>query len=171
MSYLYASTAAIQSIELVLRKAVRGRARALTAVAAEIQEFLDSEAGNGQLKDERVALGKALAEVQQILATFTGWLVAAQGGEPRELYKIGLNSRRLLLALGDLVVGWLLQRQADVALRALSQPVSAADQAFYAGKVAAARFFAHEVLPRIGADRRTVESTDLDLMDLPEDAF
>jgi alkylation response protein AidB-like acyl-CoA dehydrogenase len=168
---LYEGTTAIQSLDLVFRKIVRDRGRALTVVATEIQEFLDAEAGNGQLKDERVALGKALAEVQQILATFTGWLVAAQGGEPRELYKIGLNSRRLLLALGDLVVGWLLQRQADVALRALSQPVSAADQAFYEGKVASARFFAHEVLPRIGADRRIVESTTLDLMDLPEDAF
>jgi len=168
---LYEGTTAIQSLDLVFRKIVRDQGRALTAVASEIQEFLDSEAGNGQLKDERLALAKALGEVQQILATFTGWLMAAQGGEARELYKIGLNSRRLLLALGDVVVGWLLQRQADVALRALAQPLSTADQAFYEGKVAAARFFAHEVLPRIGADRRIIESTDLDLMELPEEAF
>src|SRR2546423_1780426 len=168
---LYEGTTAIQSLDLVFRKIVRDQGRALTAVATEIQEFLDSEAGNGQLKDERLALAKALGEVQQILATFTGWLMAAQGGEARELYKIGLNSRRLLLALGDVVVGWLLQRQADVALRALAQPLSTADQAFYEGKVAAARFFAHEVLPRIGADRRIIESTDLDLMELPEEAF
>ena len=72
---------------------------------------------------------------------------------------------------GPVVVGWLLQKQADVALRALGHEVSPADQAFYEGKVAAARFFAHEVLPRIGADRRIIESTSLDLMDLPEEAF
>src|SRR5436305_8100708 len=168
---LYEGTTAIQSLDLVFRKIVRDQGRALTAVATEIQEFLDSEAGNGQLKDERLALAKALGEVQQILGTFTGWLMAAQGGDARELYKIGLNSRRFLLDLGDLVVGWLLQRQADVALRALAQPLSGADQAFYAGKVAAARFFAHEVLPRIGADRRIIESTDLDVMELPEEAF
>ncbi|TML31359.1 MAG: acyl-CoA dehydrogenase [Actinobacteria bacterium] len=168
---LYEGTTAIQSLDLVFRKIVRDQGRALLTVAGEIQEFLDAEIGNGQLKDERLALGRALGEVQQILAVFTGWLTAAQDGEPRELYKIGLNSRRLLLALGDVVVGWLLQKQADVALRALGHEVSAADQAFYEGKVAAARFFAHEVLPRIGADRRIVESTSLDLMDLPEDAF
>src|SRR2546430_2279317 len=109
---LYEGTTAIQSLDLVFRKIVRDRGRALAAVASEIQTFLDTEAGNGQLKDERLALGKALGEVQQMLAVFTGWLTAAQSGEPRELYKIGLNSRRLLLALGDLVVGWLLQRQA-----------------------------------------------------------
>lgn len=49
--------------------------------------------------------------------------------------------------------------------------MTAADKAFYTGKVAAARFFAREVLPRIGADRRIIESTDLDIMDLPEEAF
>ena len=101
----------------------------------------------------------------------TGWLGEAQGGDARALYKVGLSSRRFLLALGDLVVGWLLQRQAEVALTALAGEVSAADKAFYTGKVAAARFFAREVLPRIGADRRIIEGTDLDLMDLPEEAF
>jgi hypothetical protein len=168
---LYEGTTAIQSLDLVFRKIVKDQGKALLVVAAEIQAFIEAETGNGRLKEERLALGKALAEVQQILGVFTGWLGAAQGGETRELYKIGLNSRRLLLALGDLVVAWLLQKQADVALRALGGEVSAADRAFYEGKVAAARFFAHEVLPRIGADRRIIESTSLDLMDLPEAAF
>jgi len=49
--------------------------------------------------------------------------------------------------------------------------VSPADQSFYEGKVAAARFFVREVLPRIGADRRIVENTTLEVMDLPEEAF
>jgi alkylation response protein AidB-like acyl-CoA dehydrogenase len=168
---LYEGTTAIQSLDLVFRKIVKDQGRALMTVAGEIQEFLAAETGNGQLKEERLALGKALSEVQQILGVFMGWLTAAQGGEAEELYKVGLSSRRFLLAVGDLMVGWLLQRQADVALRALGQPVSDADRAFYEGKVAAARFFAREVLPRIGADRRIIESADLEVMDLPEEAF
>jgi Acyl-CoA dehydrogenases len=168
---LYEGTTAIQSLDLVFRKIARDQGRSLLTVAGEIKAFLDTEAGNGQLKDERLALATALGEVQRMVALFTGWTKDAADGEPRELYKIGLSSRRFLLALGDLVVGWLLQKQADVALRALAQPSSPADQAFYEGKVAAARFFAHEVLPRIGADRRIIESTTLDLMDLPEEAF
>ncbi|WP_416901760.1 acyl-CoA dehydrogenase [Micromonospora echinospora] len=168
---LYEGTTAIQSLDLFFRKIVRDNGKALLTVSAEIQEFIASEGGNGQLKEERLALGKALAEVQNILGVLTGWLGEAQAGEPRALYKVGLSSRRLLLALGDVVVGWLLQRQADVALRALGGEVSATDRAFYTGKVAAAKFFAREVLPRIGADRRIIENTDLDLMDLPEEAF
>jgi alkylation response protein AidB-like acyl-CoA dehydrogenase len=168
---LYEGTTAIQSLDLVFRKIVKDQGAALMTVAGEIQAFLEAETGNGQLKEERLALGRALSEVQQILGVFMGWLTAAQAGEQAELYKVGLNSRRFLLALGDVVVGWLLQRQADVALRALGHEVSEADRAFYQGKIAAAKFFAHEVLPRVGADRRIIESTTLDPMDLPEEAF
>ena len=46
-----------------------------------------------------------------------------------------------------------------------------ADRAFYEGKVASARFFAREVLPRLASDRRIVDATTLDLMTLPEDSF
>ncbi|SCL57716.1 acyl-CoA dehydrogenase [Micromonospora peucetia] len=168
---LYEGTTAIQSLDLIFRKIVRDNGKALMAVAGEIQEFIATEAGNGQLKEERQALGKALAEIQNMVGVLTGWLGEAQGGDTRALYKVGLSSRRFLLAIGDLVVGWLLQKQADVALKALAGEVNAADKAFYTGKVAAARFFAREVLPRVGADRRIIEGTDLDIMDLPEEAF
>ncbi|WP_433389049.1 acyl-CoA dehydrogenase [Micromonospora sp. KLBMP9576] len=168
---LYEGTTAIQSLDLIFRKIVRDNGKALMAVAGEIQEFITTEAGNGQLKEERQALGKALAEIQNMVGVLTGWLGEAQAGDTRALYKVGLSSRRFLLAIGDLVVGWLLQKQADVALKALAGEVSASDKAFYTGKVAAARFFAREVLPRIGSDRRIIEGTELDIMDLPEEAF
>jgi len=168
---LYEGTTAIQSLDLTFRKIIKDQGHSLLTVAGEIQQFIDAETGNGQLKEERLALARALGEMQTILGVFTGWLGAARGGEPRETYKVALNSRRFLLALGDLMIAWLLQKQADVALRALGQPVSDADRSFYEGKLAAARFFAHEVLPRIGADRRIIESTSLDLMDLDESAF
>jgi alkylation response protein AidB-like acyl-CoA dehydrogenase len=169
---LYEGTTAIQSLDLVFRKIVRDQGKALMIVASEVQEFIESDSGNGQLKEEREALATALGEVQGMLGTFMGWLTAAQAGEARELYKVGLNSRRVLLALGDVVVAWLLQRQAAVALAALTREgVSPTDKTFYEGKIAAARFFAREVLPRLGSDRKVIEATTLDLMDLPEEAF
>ena len=168
---LYEGTTAIQSLDLVFRKIVKDEGRALGMLAAEMQAFVDSEAGNGRLKPERLALGRALGELQQILGTTVGWLGAVQGGEARELYKVGLSSRRILLALGDVVLAWLLLRQAEAALKALGGDVSAVDKHFYEGKLAAARFFAREVLPRVGADRRIIENADLDLMELSEDAF
>lgn len=166
---LYEGTTAIQSLDLLFRKIVKDNGRSLMTVSGEIQQFLDNEAGNGQLKEERAQLATALGDVQSMLATFTGWLAESQGDDPRTLYKTGLHSRRLLLALGDLVIGWLLLKRAEVALKALN--TSGADEAFYVGVVASARFFAREVLPRIGSDRRIVELASLDAMDLPEDAF
>jgi alkylation response protein AidB-like acyl-CoA dehydrogenase len=168
---LYEGTTAIQSLDLIFRKIVKDQGQALGALATEMQSFIDSEAGNGRLKEERLALGKALGELQAILGVQMSWLGAVQSGETRELYKVGLTSRRVLLALGDVVIAWLLLRQAEVALNALGTDLVPAEKNFYEGKVAAARFFTREILPRIGSDRRIIENTTLDLMDLSEDAF
>ena len=169
---LYEGTTAIQSLDLFFRKIVKDQGVAVMTLAGEIQSFIDAGGGNGRLKDERQALAEALGNVQQMIGTMTGWLGAVQGGEPRELYRVGLATRRLLLAMGDLLVGWLLLRQAEVALSALDRDETpAGDTTFYQGKVAAARFFTREVLPRLAADRAVVESTTLDVMDIPEDVF
>jgi alkylation response protein AidB-like acyl-CoA dehydrogenase len=170
---LYEGTTAIQSLDLIFRKIVKDGGTALGVVSNEIQAFIDSEAGNGQLKEERLSLAGALADVQGMLGTVFGWLTeSTKDDESTELYKVGLASRRVLLALGDLLVGWLLQRQAEVALAALARSdVSTSDRLFYEGKVASARFFAREVLPRLSSDRRIVEGTTLDIMELAEESF
>jgi hypothetical protein len=87
------------------------------------------------------------------------------------LYKVAQNSSRLLLATGDLITAWLLIRQSEVALAALAGEVSEKDRYFYEGKLAAARFFATQVLPRLSSERLIVENTDNALMDVPEAAF
>ena len=96
---------------------------------------------------------------------------SAQDGDLRNIYKVGLNTSRLLMALGDVVCAWLLLRQAEVALDKLAGDVSAADKAFYEGKIAAAQFFARDVLPKIGSERAIAEAVDLAIMDLDEAAF
>ena len=96
---------------------------------------------------------------------------AAQQGQPREMYKVGLHSRRLLFAMGDVVIGWLLARQAEIAAAKLADGADGADADFYTGKVAAAKFFAGEVLPRLASDRAIIEAADLTVMDIPESAF
>ncbi|MGQ0573399.1 MAG: acyl-CoA dehydrogenase [Pseudonocardia sp.] len=167
---LYEGTTAIQSLDFLFRKIVRDNGRALTHVAGEIQAFLDADAGNGRLKEERALLATALADVQGMLGALTGQLMAS-AQDPSNVYKVGQHSVRFLMAVGDLMVGWLLLRQAEVALAALGGEVSAKDQAFYEGKVGAARFFAATVLPLLTAQRGIVEHADNALMELPEAAF
>ena len=69
------------------------------------------------------------------------------------------------------MIGWLLLEQAEIALNALDANPSDRDREFYTGKVAAANFFAKNVLPRLAADRKIVEGVDLTVMDLREEAF
>ncbi len=101
----------------------------------------------------------------------TQQLMASQE-DVANIYKVGQNTTRLLLSAGDLLVGYLLLRQAAVALTKLDDNgLSDADRAFYAGKPAVARFFAQTVLPELAARRTVVESTDNSLMDVAEESF
>jgi alkylation response protein AidB-like acyl-CoA dehydrogenase len=161
---LYEGTTAIQSLDFLFRKIVRDNGAALGVVVDEIQGFLAAEAGNGRLKEERALLATALADVQGMLAALTGHLVKM------ELHVVGQHTVRLLMAVGDLLVGWLLLRQAEVALAALGGETGR-DQAFYEGKVAVARFFAATQLPLLTAHRTIVEHADNSLMDVSEAAF
>jgi hypothetical protein len=99
-----------------------------------------------------------------------GWAIGSME-KPEEIYKVGLNATRLLMVLGDVVIAWLLCRQAEIALNRLGEELSPADHAFYTGKVAAAQFFCATQLPKIAAERAIVEATTTDLMDVPEEAF
>jgi alkylation response protein AidB-like acyl-CoA dehydrogenase len=168
---LYEGTTGIQGLDLFFRKVVRDQGAALRTLLGEIRDFVKSEAGNGALQVERGLLGNAIDNVQGIVAAMVSFLDATER-DPTEVYKVGQNTTRLLLALGDLVTGWLLLRQADVALTALdSGEASRRDRPFYTGKVAAARFFARDVLPCLAAHRQVAEATDNALMDVPEEAF
>jgi hypothetical protein len=172
---LYEGTTAIQGQDFFFRKIVKDQGRALGHLAQEIETFVASEAGNGRLKEERALLATALEDANALVGHMITDLMSADasadGGDVRNIYKVGLNTTRLLMALGDVVCGWLLLRQAEVALDRLAGDVSAKDQAFYEGKVAAAQFFAQTNLPRVGAERRIGQAIDLSLMDLDEDAF
>jgi alkylation response protein AidB-like acyl-CoA dehydrogenase len=171
---LYEGTTAIQGQDFFFRKIVKDQGRALGHLAKEIEGFVTSGAGNGRLKVERGLLATALEDANAIVGHMINDLMSADasadGGDVRNIYKVGLNTTRLLMVLGDVVCAWLLLRQAEIALEKLAGEPGK-DQAFYEGKVAAAQFFAQTNLPRLTAERAIAEATDLSLMDLPEEAF
>jgi alkylation response protein AidB-like acyl-CoA dehydrogenase len=167
---LYEGTTAIQGLDLYFRKIVRNQGAAFQQLVGQIREFADADGGNGRLKAERAALRRAADDIDAIVAAMNGYLGASLE-QPAEVYRAGLNTTRLLLALGDLVIGWLLARHAEVALARLDEDPQGPDRAFYQGKLAAAAFFTATVLPRLAAEREIAEATSLDLMDVPEESF
>jgi alkylation response protein AidB-like acyl-CoA dehydrogenase len=167
---LYEGTTAIQAQDFFFRKIVRDHGVALQHLVSQIEAFIESEDARPELADARSRLTTALDDLQAWVNTMTGYLVDSQQSA-RELYRVGLESVRFLLAVGDLLIGWLLLRHAEVALAALDGDPTAADRSFYNGKVAAAKFFVNNMLPRLTADRGIAANVDLAIMDLREEAF
>lgn len=135
-----------------------------------MRQFIDSGAGNGRLKADRVLLETALNDVQAMAGTLTSYLMASQE-QPSELYKVGLASVRFLYAVGDLLIAWRLLVQAEVALTALDHGASAKDQSFYRGKVVIASYFAKNVLPILSSTKEILGAIDNEIMELDEEAF
>ncbi|MFA3837311.1 acyl-CoA dehydrogenase [Streptomyces aureus] len=166
---LYEGTTAIQGQDFFFRKIVRNQGAALNGLAEEIKKFLAVGTGGEELAPARESLAKAAVELEAIVGVMLTDLAATEQ-DTKNIYKVGLNTTRLLLASGDVVVGFLLLRGAAVAAEKL-ETASAKDQTFYQGKIAAAKFFAANVLPGVGLERRLSEKVDLDLMELDEAAF
>jgi alkylation response protein AidB-like acyl-CoA dehydrogenase len=162
---LYEGTTAIQGLDFFFRKIVRDRGRSITILGKEIAKFA---ATGGALAEEKKSLLKALEDVQVMIGHMVGVAMESQEN-PKEIYKVGLNTSRLLMAAGELIIAWLLLRQADIAQSKLAN--ASKDTDFYTGKIASAKFFVRSVLPHISVERVVVESETGEIMDIAEGAF
>ena len=163
---LYEGTTAIQGLDFFFRKVVKDGGRALGLLGKEISEY--AQAG-GTNAEEKAALLKAVGDLNGIVGVLVGHAMASQE-TPAEIYKVGLNTSRCLMAVGDIITAWLLLRQADIATEKLKGDAGK-DKDFFTGKIASAKFFCLNYLPHITADRKIVEATDSAIMDIPESAF
>ena len=163
---LYEGTTAIQGLDFFFRKVVKDGGRALGLLGKEIADY--AQAG-GTNPEEKAALLKAVGDLNGIVGVLVGHAMASQE-TPAEIYKVGLNTSRCLMAVGDIITAWLLLRQADIATEKLKGDAGK-DKDFFTGKLASAKFFCLNYLPHITADRKIVEATDSAIMDIPESAF
>lgn len=162
---LYEGTTAIQGLDFFFRKIIKDRGRAIGLLSKEITLFANS---GGTLAEEKKTLQKALEDLNAIIGVLVGHTMESENN-PEEIYKVGLNSTRCLMAVGDVITGWLLLREAEIATDKLSTAGKEAD--FYNGKVAAAKFFVGNYLPLIASNRVIVESTDNSIMEISETTF
>lgn len=165
---IYEGTTTIQGLDLFFRKVRRDGGQAWGALLAEIEEHVNS----GSQPDGEIsgALADAVRDVQASVALLGEW---ADSETPDGMQRIGLHTTRVLRMHGDLLIGWLLSRQAIVAQRHLDGAGLAGDREdFYRGKVAAARQFATERLSLLAADRALLAAEPtFELMSLPDGAL
>jgi len=163
---LYEGTTHIQALDLLLRKIAKDGGQTLREVLADLQATLDKNEGGEALADARSALATAVGHVQAML-------MALLGKMQDSLYHVGLQGNRVLMALAEVVIAWLLIRHGALAVekKAALPDVAENEQAFYDGKVFSARYFATQVLPRLSAERELLERGDLAPMTLSDAAF
>jgi alkylation response protein AidB-like acyl-CoA dehydrogenase len=157
---LYEGTTHIQALDLFFRKIGRDGGETLRALLEEVKRTVMS---SDALPEERQAVSNAVAEVEAIFGT-----MAQRIGE--SLYHVGVWGNRILFALAETVIGWLLLRHALVAHSKLDR-ASPNDRLFYSGKIASCRFYGEHVLPGISLTRTLIERGTLDLMKIEEEAF
>ena len=160
---LYEGTTAIQGLDLIFRKIMKDGGNTLRHFLGRIHKDIEAEIGGASFETERNILSKAFADFSKILE-----MMVPRVGE--SLYHAGLHSTRILFSLSELLLGWLLLKQAGVALKAL-ETAEGADKSFYEGKCASARYFCREELPRVSMSKKVIEHSDLSLMELSEEAF
>lgn len=167
---IYEGTTSIQALDLLFRKIARDMGQTLMTLSSQVLETVKGGGTDDPFAVERELLGQATEDVQNQLGGMVGHMMAAQGGEPTEIYTPALHATPLMKSLTELLIGWLLIRHAEIAHEALSG-TSGTDRAFYDGKIAAARWFAANVLPKAAVRRAAADGERGELMDLANDAF
>lgn len=160
---LYEGTTHIQAQDLIFRKIARDGGKTLQLLMGRAMATANSDAGGAELAEEKKALLRGLGEIQGIFAALLGKL----GESP---YHVGLQGNRVLLAVGDLVVGWLLIHHAEIALAKLPT-AKGADRNYYGGKVVSAKWWCKNVLPGLTLARKQVEASELSTMQVDEQLF
>jgi len=147
----------IQALDLLGRKAMMDGGAALKLLLREIAATASEAGAVPALTEHAIELSRAAS----LVARTTGAVGAAMArGELRPALA---NASRYLTVVGHVAIAWTWLRMAVVAAGA--RPASEAEQAFYAGKLAACRYFFVHELPTIEHEARLLAEVDTCMMD------
>jgi acyl-CoA dehydrogenase len=137
---IYEGTTGIQANDLIGRKIVRDQGMAMHAVLDEMRRF-DAELKAKGSDPSLLSVRNGLASGVDALSSAVEHILAKYSVDPR---KVMVGAVPFLRLFGIVAGGWQLGRGALVATDRLAE--GKGDRAFYAGKIASARFFADHVL-------------------------
>jgi len=166
---LYEGTTGIQGMDFLFRKLFKDHFESWGSLGEEIRATIASAEGEGE---DATKLEGMLQEVTEMSAKLAEW---ALSGEHTQLRYVGENTTRFLMASGDLLIAWLLLREALVAKKLLEQEETQEGKRiredFLVGKIAASRYFLNTVAPRVTSELAVLKNTDSTLQEIPVDAF
>lgn len=160
---IYEGTNHIQALDLVSRKLGQRGGANFQAFIAELQGFCEEHKDNAAVGADLAHLSRAVEAVLGAAMRFLGW-----SGEGR-IAEVTLNANRFLEMLSETMVGYLLLQGAAIAQAALD--AGSSEKAFYEGKVAAAKWFARNVLPTVPSKAEMLGLEDDTALHISDDAF
>jgi len=159
---LYEGTNYIQAADLLGRKLPMAGGAPYTQLLGDIAGWAAKAADNEATKDVAGALTKA----HGALGMATMELMQASGSGQLD-FSLSVATRYLHM-LGEVLLGWLLGQQAEIAAAALEAGATGDDVDFYKGKVLTAKFYAANVLPLVRAKAAVIANHDMSLFEMPD---
>jgi alkylation response protein AidB-like acyl-CoA dehydrogenase len=160
---LYEGTTQIQAQDLIFRKIMKDKGATLNFLFEKMKKSMSQISKRKELEFEFTIVANSMENLQKMLG-------AIQKKSSESVYHIGLHGNRILHAVSETVIGWLLLDHASLAFEKMPG-AGEKDKFFYEGKISSCRYFAREVLPNIESSLRIIESADLSTMNLAEEGF
>ena len=160
---IYEGATGIQSLDLFERRLFRDGGTGVRLLLDDIRAT-SKALDDGPFGIEAELLDRATSAFERHLSGLLAQAVDA----PRTA---ALGATRLLMSLGDLVVGWLLLRISDEAQRQLEAGEVAFEVAQLRGMVASGRWFARQVLPHLESEAISAELIDDEVLHLTPDSL
>lgn len=172
---IYEGTTGVQAMDLIGRKISRGGGVMMMAMLNEVNKLVNGPAKEGQFAAELAAIAKSRDALAGAAMGF------AQLGAKGDMDFPALHSVRFLEMFGDVLVAWQFMVQAQKAqelldarlaskgvdasgLKALIEDDSEARWLF--NKIQTAKFFVHQVLPRVIANAASIKNPDRSALEI-----
>jgi 3-(methylthio)propanoyl-CoA dehydrogenase len=160
---IYEGTTGIQAGDLVGRKLTTDSGSAMAELIGEMRAVEGQLGGSDNV--DFPAIRENLAIGIQALEQATQWMLQAIGQDPNAALGASVN---YMMLTGYVCGGW---QMARAALAARARLAAGADEDFYRAKIATARFYAEQILPKASGLLAAVKSGGSTALMLPEDQF
>jgi hypothetical protein len=163
---IWEGTNYIQSLDLIGRKWMMGGGQVFASWFAELEKFVADNKDDKILSAQIALLAEALIQYKEIQAAMVGYLSQGKFG------MIGFFATRILKATGHIYGAKLLLEHALIAQKKIDEiGKEHFEYPYYAGKIASAKFFAHNILPTVGTILRVIKEGDNSVMEIPEASY
>jgi alkylation response protein AidB-like acyl-CoA dehydrogenase len=163
---IWEGTNYIQSMDLIGRKWMMAGGQVFALWFAELEKFVAENKDHKIISAQIALLAEALTQYKEIQTTLAGYLGQGKFG------MIGFFATRILNATGHIYAAKLLLEHAVIAQKKIDElGKEHFEYPYYAGKVASAKFFAHNLLPIVGNILRVIKEGDNSVMEIPEASF